>query len=414
MSSAISKTFCRVLLQRAKKTVKSIGACQLAGPHKQTCDYVFCAHRLMQLEREWRAGLCFLKIDLEKAFDNVSRPALSAYLEQRIGRSHELRVWQSLMSRSSAVLETCWGSSELEIQKGIRQGSVESPLFFACLAELTLETAAVECKWPRCDPGLPDLPLSEMMFVDDSILWNSSLRELGQRVEDWARYLARAGLKINLGKCELYVSPYYVGERKLVVGGQTLLARESLTVMGIPMHVHATTCELLAGLLGRARDAFWSMKKLMCSQSPLHARIKLMEKVVAGTGLWYISAFFPEHSALHLVNTFQLQLVISMMGLKRGAQEGWLLHRKKAYRAARGALWKGGHRRWSTIWCERHWGYLGHLSRGMLHIPTTAATTLSAFRNIEWWNQEKQKKEGVRVKQHASILCTVDECGKTP
>ena len=34
----------------------------------------------------------------------------------------------------------------------------------------------------------------------------------------------------------------------------------------------------------------------------------------------------------------------------------------------------------------------------MLHIPTTAATTLSAFRNIEWWNQEKQKKEGVRVK----------------
>ena len=196
------------------------------------------------------------------------------------------------MSRSSAVLETCWGSSELEIQKGIRQGSVESPLFFACLAELTLETAAEECKWPRCDPGLPDLPLSEMMFVDDSILWNSSLRELGQRVEDWTRYLARAGLKINLGKCELYVSPYYVGERKLVVGGQTLLARESLTVMGIPMRVHATTCELLAGLLGRARDAFWSMKKLMCSKSPLHARIKLMEKVVAGTGLWCIVHFF--------------------------------------------------------------------------------------------------------------------------
>ena len=69
------------------------------------------------------------------------------------------------MSRSSAVLETCWGSSELEIQKGIRQGSVESPLFFACLAELTLETAVVECNWPRCDPGLPDLPLSEMMRV---------------------------------------------------------------------------------------------------------------------------------------------------------------------------------------------------------------------------------------------------------
>ena len=136
----------------------------------------------------------------------------------------------------------------------------------------------------------------------------------------------------------------------------------------------------------------------MVSKTSLHARIRLMEKVVAGAGLWCISAFFPEHAALHLANTFQLQLVISMMGLKRGSQESWLVHRKKAYRAARNMLWQGGHRRWSTIWCERHWSYLGHLARGLLQHPNSAATVPCSYRSLEWWNKEKQKTESGRVK----------------
>ena len=158
------------------------------------------------------------------------------------------------------------GASDIEARKGIRQGSVESPLFFSCLAELTLETAASEFSWPREDPGLPGLKLSEMMFVDDAILWNSRLQSLGQRVEEWARHLARCGLRINLGKCELYVSPHNHGPRKLTIMGTELKAKETLTVMGLPMHVKATTCELLSGLLAKARDVFWSMKKLLCSK----------------------------------------------------------------------------------------------------------------------------------------------------
>ena len=233
----------------------------------------------------------------------------------------------------------------------------------------------MEYGWSREDAGFPGLHLSEMLFVDDSILWNTSLTQLGRRAEEWASHLAKAGLKINLAKCELYISAYHCGPRSLSMGGHVLVAQESLTVMGLPMRVQATTCELLAGLLGRARDAFWSMKKLMLSKTPLHARIRLMERVVAGTGL-----------------------CISMMGLKRGAEEGWLTHRKKAYRAAWGALWRSKHRRWSTIWCERHWAYVGHLARGLLHQPCSAASILCAYRSLEWWNQEKQKRESGRVK----------------
>ena len=331
MSSAISKTFCRVVLERSKPFLRPLGSCQCAGPTKQTTDYVFSAHRLQCLDHEWKAGLAYLKVDLEKAFDLVSRPALLSFLRGKLGDSFELRVWQLLLARSSASLETSWGCSEIAVERGIRQGSVESPLFFSCLAELTVELAAERHGWSREDPKLPGLMLSELLFVDDAVLWNSSLTRLAQRVEQWSAELIRCGLRINLAKCELYVSPHNPGPRCIQVGGTTLHAQPSLHIMGLQLHVQATTCEILAGLLGRAREVFWRNKTVLCANTPLHARLNLLEKVVAGAGLWCISAFFPETSALHLVNTFHMQLVITMMGLKRGPLDDWLSFRKKAF-----------------------------------------------------------------------------------
>ncbi|CAE7455558.1 unnamed protein product [Symbiodinium sp. CCMP2592] len=297
MSSALSKTFCRIVLQRSKKSVKAQGSCQCSGPQKQTTDYIYCVHHLMALEREWKGGLAFLKVDLEKAFDLVSRPALSAFLRERLGDSYELRIWQQLLASRVGL---------------------ESPLFFACLAEMTVEKTAERFHWTREDPALPGLHLSEALFVDDSILWNSSVSDLGLRTEQWAQTLAECGLRINIEKCALYVSPFHRGGRSITVQGVTLESGEHLNVMGLQLSVTGTTCRMLAGLLARARDTFWSMKNLLLSDAPIHARIRLMHKVVGGCGLWCISAFFPEQSAQHLVNTFQMQLIISMLKIKRG------------------------------------------------------------------------------------------------
>ena len=35
----------------------------------QITDYIFCAHRLMSLEKQWKAGLAYLKVDFEKVFE---------------------------------------------------------------------------------------------------------------------------------------------------------------------------------------------------------------------------------------------------------------------------------------------------------------------------------------------------------
>ena len=129
-----------------------------------------------------------------------------------------------------------------------------------------------------------------------------------------------------MGKCELYVSPFSKDGDSISIGGTTLKASPHLNITGLQLHVKATTCAILAGLMGRARDVFWKNQKVLCAKTSLRDRIGVLEKVVAkvvaGAGLWCISAFYPQTSALHLVNTFQMQLIITMMGPRVGVMRG--------------------------------------------------------------------------------------------
>ncbi|CAE7428891.1 unnamed protein product [Symbiodinium sp. CCMP2456] len=269
---------------------------------------------------ELKAAIHQGKTGVSVCHDGTSHDLLLGIMEAE-GGAEALRAWFNYLLELGDLPANWYRSLMIvlpKVQRGIRQGSVESPLFFSCLAELTVELTAAQHRWPREDPALPGLMLSELLFVDGGVLWNSSTATLAQRVAQWAAVLRQCGLRINLSKCEFYVSPSSKGGRSITIMGVALHASPRLTVMGLQLHVKATVCEILAGLLA---------------------------KVVAGAGLWCISGFYPEASALHLVNTFQLQLVITMMDLKRGDGETWLTFRKKAYRAARGVLWKGDHKR---------------------------------------------------------------------
>ncbi|CAE7946668.1 unnamed protein product, partial [Symbiodinium sp. KB8] len=390
LSSSVSKVFCRILLARAKPEMRPIGSTQCAGPGKQAIDYIHALHKLFSLEREWKFGLCFLKVDLEKAFDLVSKPSLMKYIKSKIGKSFEARCWQRLLNKSEAHLHTAWGDSTLQLNNGIRQGAVESPLFFTNLAEWTLEETARRYSWPREDALLRGLKITELMFVDDATLWQSSLPALAKRVEQWMTVLRESG-------------------GKMTVHGFELVGDNRLNIMGLNFAVQQTTCDILSALLARARDKFWGCFHLLGSRAPLHGRLKMLERVCGGAGLWCIAAFYPEKTAQHMVNSFQLQLVVYMMKLKRGTGEDWLTHRKRVYRAAREVLWRGTHKRWSTLWAERFWLYQGHVARGVHTAPPLACSLLSYFRDNTWWKAEQQNPHGERHRGQFYARLTIDE-----
>ena len=238
---------------------------------------------------------------------------------QESGRSFEARCWQRLLNKSEAHLRTAWGDSTRQLNNGIRHGAVESPLFFTNSAEWTLEETASRYSWPREDPMPRGLKITELMFVDDAALWQSSLPVLARRVEQLMVVLRESGLRINLSKCQLYCSPHNHQGGKMTVHGFEIVGDSHLSIMGLNFAINQATCDILSSLVSRARDKFWGCFHLLGSRAPLRGRIRMMERVCGGSGLWCIAAFYPEKTAQHMLNSFQLQLLVYMMKLKRGA-----------------------------------------------------------------------------------------------
>ena len=125
-SAAASKAYCRLLVERTKQELQYMGSAQSMGSGRQTCDYIFCVARMMQVEQEWRRGSCYLKLDIEKAFDSLNRQAFLERLHERMGSDDPPQLVEDVPGHQGRIVH-CMG----RVVTGIKQGSAESPQMLA-------------------------------------------------------------------------------------------------------------------------------------------------------------------------------------------------------------------------------------------------------------------------------------------
>ena len=396
IGTATEKIFCRMVLARCTLALTPQKPWQCCGPRRQSLDYLHVIMRLLENEREWGKSLTLLKVDLMKAFDTVDRKSLLLRLRDKLGNTEEYRVWEWLLSGSSAILQSPWGSSTFDVNRGIRQGAVESPLMFAAILEWVLDDASNRYRWNSCTSTYPDLPLTQTAYMDDVMIWDGHTQELQLRVEQLGKELALWGLSINLKKCSLYTSPQHRGPNYIEVGGKKLYAQPSINVMGVEFHIGASTHELLQATWQRAKGKFWANKHLLCASTPLSGRLQLLDRVIGGAALWNIAAFFPDPTTMEALNNLQVQFVIWMLHPRKAASEPWVAFRQRSVRQARQVIHMHLGTRWPTQWLRRYWKYSGHTARSLLTPSPTAASILCHFRTAEWWDRQQRLSYGMR------------------
>ena len=398
MGSAAAKIYSRMLLARTLPLLTHLGPQQCAGVGRQTSEYIYCVAKLMDLCKEWKVQAAFAKIDVAKAYDTVDRRVLLAKLKDKLGDGPLYRAWHQLLMNTSAYLQTPWGSSWLSLDRGIKQGAVESPSIFSWLTQLCLHEASERYGWSHYPNPFEGLNLSEIQFMDDGILWSVSGDDIQSKLRQWSVVLNEYGLRLNPKKCQLYYSPYAPNHKSINVNGVDLQPSTTMVVMGLPFKVGVTASELLGPILARARDKFWSLKHLFRANTPLFGRVKLLERVVGGTALWCIAAILPDRASLGLINSFQLQLVAWCMKSAKGGSESWPEFKARTFRGARQVIANYLKQRWSSLWLSRWWGFAGHRARGCLHTHPNASTIVDSYRNREWWLSQQRLKNGIRHK----------------
>ncbi|CAE7887330.1 putative 149 kDa protein [Symbiodinium microadriaticum] len=239
LGSAVSKVFGTMLLLRTRKHILPSGPAQCAHSGRQTCDYIHAALRSFSLDSEWKLGLSWCRIDIRKAFDTVGRDQILQLLRDRLPPCMycEFRCWERLFHEGTAILRTLWGETTIPQTRGIRQGSVESPFLFAIAVEQALYNATAHSEWPRTVPGAPDIPLSELLFMDDTLLWSGGRTDMKKKYELLKSELAKWGLQVNAEKTQYYHSPYSREPGPITLDGQLIEPSSSMGVFGIPLSV---------------------------------------------------------------------------------------------------------------------------------------------------------------------------------
>ncbi|CAE7400795.1 unnamed protein product, partial [Symbiodinium microadriaticum] len=226
-----------------------------------------------------------------------------------IGDGATFRSWHALLAETDAVLQTGWDNSRLQLDRGIKQGSIESPALFSYLAEQILEETKAEFSWADRPRAFEGLGLEEVLFMDDGCVWAPSAAALGRKLEEWSQVLLRAGLSLNPSKCKIYFSPHADRTKDVQVFGRVIPALSHFTITGVPFRVGACASELLAPFFQRAKDKFWALKHLLRARTPLKGRVLLLDRVVGGMVLWCLAALTPDAGGMQLLNSLQLQLV---------------------------------------------------------------------------------------------------------
>ena len=382
---------------------------QCARKHRQTCDYVFAVWRICELSREWGVPLTCVKIDVQKAFDSVLRPRLISKLRARLGDTHEMACCEQLLCDTRALLVTPWGASGFLMETGIKQGAVESPCFFGLLMEEALEETARLHSWGQGPRMFSDFEFEGLLFMDDGFLWHSDRRVVQTRLEQLAAVLLTYGLVLNLRKCQLYCSRDTPLPHQITLAGVSLRASSYIEVMGLRVSKGLSPCELIQPLLARAKQKFWSLKHLLRCKTPVKGRIRLLQRVVAGSAMWCIAAIPPDRAAMGMLNSVQAMLLGWVLRLFKGEGETWLQFRMRVVRSARAALHSSGGLRWSTIWLQRWWDYSGHRVRSVLSDFPPLRGLLDEFRSLSWWRRVQVTQQGPKHKRHFARLTLLEE-----
>ena len=143
-------------------------------PGRWSVDAVFVLRRLTEKFRAKNKKLFFIFVDLEKAFDQVSREV-----------THLALVISFCKSCKTAVSVDGELSSSSIVKAGVHQRSALRPLLFIMAMDVLTE-------------DVTDGSLMEFLYTDNLVFCGEWLYEVTGKYGRWKKYSGKKGLRVNI------------------------------------------------------------------------------------------------------------------------------------------------------------------------------------------------------------------------
>ena len=151
-------------------------------PRKGT---TFALRMLMEKYREAQRELHCVFVDLEKAYNRVSREELWYCMRKSGVVKKYVQLVQDMYEESETVVRCAVGTTEsFKVKVGLHQGSALSPFLFAVIMDRLTDEVRREPPWT-------------ILFADDIVIYQETREEVEPRLESWKYALEKRKMKVS-------------------------------------------------------------------------------------------------------------------------------------------------------------------------------------------------------------------------
>ncbi|CAF4751217.1 unnamed protein product [Pieris macdunnoughi] len=249
LMSHVLKLFLKVIHNRIYSKCESTLSCTQFGFRSGlgTRDALFGYQVLIQRCLDMNRDLFVCFVDYEKAFDNVRHGKMMEIL-QRIGLDYKgcCFIKNLYWKQSANIRVNSKHSSYIEIQRGVRQGCILSPLLFNLYADAIFSEALDNCHHGIAINGKL---LNNLRCADDTILIAESLEGLQKK----SKYMTISRTP------ELFTQYIYLNN-------QTLERVSKIRYLGTVIDEKGDHSIEIRCRIEQARNAFSKLKKVLCDK----------------------------------------------------------------------------------------------------------------------------------------------------
>ncbi|XP_028092237.1 uncharacterized protein LOC114292475 [Camellia sinensis] len=283
------KIISKILVNRIRPILSDIISPNQSSfiPGRSTHDNIIITQEAIHTvnKKKGKIGFMIFKVDLEKAYDNISWNFLrQTLLEFHFDEKLVTMIMNCVTSVSTAILWNGEPLDEFKPAKGLRQGDSLSPyLFVLCMERLSamITQKVQEKEWNGLCLAKSGPTISHLFFTDDLILFaKANDRNCHTILQVLTEFSAISGLKVNLHESHLFVSPNINRRRALQLSNMSSipLTQNLGKYLGVPLLHDRVSKSHFLNILEKLKSKLTGWKSGMLS---LAGRATLIQSVTS-------------------------------------------------------------------------------------------------------------------------------------